>query len=258
MLCYAIEWHYAQTSTGTMTLQKGSCGPVVSPRNRGAVLYGFAGGFWGKGSRVFLAIEGGEPVGTAGGLYRPWLRLVAMAVASAGIGLLAALWGSEAWAGVLGAAVAAVVSVVAVGIQTERQRQAEAVRRRPRALEIPSPAGRFPLVRDLHDPVAVGVHPAETIEQDGAVDRVPAYITRDMEPHLHAALRRGGFVLLVGESTAGKTRAASRQFGSCILITTSWLLPRVRPWKCCWTTGKQPTVSWCGWMTWNVSWGRAD
>ncbi|MET7888629.1 hypothetical protein [Streptomyces avermitilis] len=29
-----------------------------------------------------------------------------------------------------------------------------------------------------------------------------------MEPHLHAALRRGGFVLLVGESTAGKTRAA--------------------------------------------------
>ncbi|WP_159029564.1 hypothetical protein [Streptomyces qaidamensis] len=29
-----------------------------------------------------------------------------------------------------------------------------------------------------------------------------------MEPHLHAALRRGGFILLVGESTAGKTRAA--------------------------------------------------
>jgi hypothetical protein len=75
-------------------------------------------------------------------------------------------------------------------------------------LAILSPGGRFPLVRDLHDPVAVGVHPAETIEQDGVIDRVPAYVTRDMEPHLHAALRRGGFVLLVGESTAGKTRAA--------------------------------------------------
>ncbi len=147
-------------------------------------------------------------MGTAGGPYGSWLRLVAMTLVSAVIGLLAALWGSEAWAGVLGATVAAVVSVVAVGMQTERQRQAEAARRRPRALEIPSPEGRFPLVRDLHDPVAVGVHPAETIEQGGVVDRVPAYVTRDMEPHLHAALRRGGFVLLVGESTAGKTRAA--------------------------------------------------
>ncbi|MGW7385595.1 hypothetical protein [Streptomyces sp. NPDC054794] len=124
------------------------------------------------------------------------------------IGLLAAVWGSEAWAGVLGAAVAAVVSAVAVGVQTERQRQAEAARRRPRALEIPSPGGRFPLVRDMHDPVAVGVHPAETVEQGGAIDRVPAYVTRDMEPQLHAVLRRGGFVLLVGEFTAGKTRAA--------------------------------------------------
>jgi hypothetical protein len=97
---------------------------------------------------------------------------------------------------------------VAVGAQSEWQRQAEAARRRPEALEIASPAGRFPLVRDLRDPIAVGVHPAETIERDGEVDRVPAYVTRDIEPQLHGALRRGGFVLLVGESTAGKTRAA--------------------------------------------------
>jgi eukaryotic-like serine/threonine-protein kinase len=131
-----------------------------------------------------------------------------MAAVSAVIGLLAALWGSEAWAGVLGAAVAAVVSAVAVGVQTEMQRHAESARLRPRALDIPSPEGRFPLVRDMYDPIAVGVHPAETIEHGGAIDRVPEYVTRDMEPHLHAALRRGGFVLLVGESTAGKTRAA--------------------------------------------------
>lgn len=147
-------------------------------------------------------------MGATGRPYKLWLRLVAVAVVSALIGLLAALWGTEAWAGVLGAAVAAVVSVVAVGVQTEWQRQAEAARRRPRALAIAAPGGRFPLVRDVSDPVTVGVHPAETVEQDGAIDRVPTYVTRDMEPHLHAALRRGGFVLLVGESTAGKTRAA--------------------------------------------------
>ncbi|MGW2784486.1 hypothetical protein ACWC3X_24995 [Streptomyces populi] len=100
------------------------------------------------------------------------------------------------------------MSTVAVGAQTEWQRQAEAARRRPGALEIASPEGRFPLVRDVRDPISVGVHPAETIDQAGRADRVPTYVTRDMEPHLHAALRRGGFVLLVGESTAGKTRAA--------------------------------------------------
>jgi hypothetical protein len=37
---------------------------------------------------------------------------------------------------------------------------------------------------------------------------VPPYVTRDIEPELHAELRHDGFVLLVGESTAGKTRAA--------------------------------------------------
>ena len=40
------------------------------------------------------------------------------------------------------------------------------------------------------------------------IDRIPPYVVRDIEVNLHAALQREGFVLLVGESTAGKTRAA--------------------------------------------------
>ena len=40
------------------------------------------------------------------------------------------------------------------------------------------------------------------------IDRIPPYVARDIEPDLHAALQREGFVLLVGESAAGKTRAA--------------------------------------------------
>lgn len=147
-------------------------------------------------------------MGVTGRQNRPWARLVAVLTVSAAIGLLAALLGPEASTGVLGAAAAAVVSVLAVGAQSEWQRHSDAVRRRPEALEIASPRRRFPLVRDLRDPIAVGVHPAETTEREGRLDRVPTYVTRDMEPHLHAALRRGGFVLLVGESTAGKTRAA--------------------------------------------------
>ncbi|MFF2101729.1 hypothetical protein [Streptomyces sp. NPDC058202] len=156
----------------------------------------------------FLTIGFGGNVGVAGRHGRFWVRLVAVLLVSAVIGLAVALLGSEASAGVLGAAVAALVSVIAVGAQSDWQRRADAGRRRPESLEIVSPRRRFPLVRELHDPIAVGVHPAEARELEGRVDRVPSYVTRDMEPHLHAALRRGGFVLLVGESTAGKTRAA--------------------------------------------------
>ena len=43
---------------------------------------------------------------------------------------------------------------------------------------------------------------------DGAVEHVPAYVPRDVDSRLRERLAAGGFVLLVGDSTAGKTRAA--------------------------------------------------
>ncbi|WP_441248904.1 tetratricopeptide repeat protein [Kitasatospora sp. McL0602] len=64
-------------------------------------------------------------------------------------------------------------------------------------------AGRLPLVAQVDDPVAVGVHPAEW-----SADGAPAYIARDAEPELRQALKDHQFVLILGESTAGKTRLA--------------------------------------------------
>ncbi|MFJ4598437.1 tetratricopeptide repeat protein [Streptomyces griseoluteus] len=65
----------------------------------------------------------------------------------------------------------------------------------------------FP-VRDA-DPLELKVHRARTLS-DG--DSMPAYIPRDVDPALRRALARmgddGGVALLVGESTAGKTRCA--------------------------------------------------
>jgi TPR repeat protein len=65
----------------------------------------------------------------------------------------------------------------------------------------------LPRAREL-DPLEIGVHRA-SIEQGSAV---PPYVPRDIDDELsrqlaHAA-KRGGFVLLVGDSTAGKSRAA--------------------------------------------------
>ncbi|MBM7773977.1 DNA-binding SARP family transcriptional activator/tetratricopeptide (TPR) repeat protein [Actinokineospora baliensis] len=70
-------------------------------------------------------------------------------------------------------------------------------------------AGTVPRVSDLDDPLLLGVHPAPPLTgtPQGA-DDVPAYVARDVDADLGSALRRSGFVLVVGAATAGKTRAA--------------------------------------------------
>jgi hypothetical protein len=68
-------------------------------------------------------------------------------------------------------------------------------------------ASRLPLVRELSDPVALGVHPAATLDA-GRGGRCPRFISRQFGAALALALLRDRFVLLVGESTAGKSRAA--------------------------------------------------
>src|SRR6266487_1770524 len=74
-------------------------------------------------------------------------------------------------------------------------------------------AGRLPKVSELTDPVELGVHPAADIDtpcegEPGLPRNVPVYIPRDIDAELHAAIARGGLVLVEGDSTAGKTRAA--------------------------------------------------
>jgi tetratricopeptide (TPR) repeat protein len=102
-----------------------------------------------------------------------------------------------------------------------QERYKRAVQQRDeRALKIENgclvlPNGRLPKVAQATDPLRLGVHPAP----DGVVappehaaattaERVPVYVPRDIDEELREQLARGGFVLLVGDSTAGKSRAA--------------------------------------------------
>jgi hypothetical protein len=83
----------------------------------------------------------------------------------------------------------------------------------------------LPKSSDVQDPVALGVHPATEVEDLDAAPgmaaeaatlellaRVPVYVPRDLDAKLDAALAaalaRGGLVLVWGDSTAGKSRAA--------------------------------------------------
>lgn len=67
--------------------------------------------------------------------------------------------------------------------------------------------GRLPRLGRCVDPVTMRVHPAAALEDDPD-DRVPVFVPRDVSVELVSALTPGCFVLVVGDSTAGKTRAA--------------------------------------------------
>jgi hypothetical protein len=76
-------------------------------------------------------------------------------------------------------------------------------------------SGKLPKVRQLNDPIMLGVHPsspvpADLVGPDGedVLERVPAYVSRDIDREVRQRLAVSSFVLLVGDSSAGKSRAA--------------------------------------------------
>ncbi|MGH3219112.1 MAG: tetratricopeptide repeat protein [Streptosporangiaceae bacterium] len=72
---------------------------------------------------------------------------------------------------------------------------------------------KLPRIREIADPISIGVHPAPPRlsadhPMEGRDDRVPVYVQRDVDSELRAVLSRSGFIVLVGDATAGKTRTA--------------------------------------------------
>ncbi|MBC6459857.1 tetratricopeptide repeat protein, partial [Actinomadura sp. HBU206391] len=149
-----------------------------------------------------------------------FLAAVAAVLAAAPAVLVAAV--VKDWRWLTAAAVAAPIAMVFAGVLQERFKrniQARDDLAKEVAKGVLVPGGRLPRVREVVDPIAVGVHPAPLQEpaagDDGQLtvrgvggDRVPVYVPRDVDVELRRVLGRGGFVLLAGDSTAGKTRAA--------------------------------------------------
>jgi hypothetical protein len=129
----------------------------------------------------------------------------------------------------------------AAAAQDEQAQQAQAAmdaRRRLLAANcwVDETTGWLPRVGQATNPVALGIHPAAELDElgtnrAGVVDLpagVPVYVPRELDAELDAKLARGGLVLVVGDSTAGKSRAAyeaiHRLFGQRFL-----LVPYARP-----------------------------
>ncbi len=87
-----------------------------------------------------------------------------------------------------------------------------ALRPEKRCLVLPS--GKLPRVREVANPLLLGVHPSSPVPAPGYVQRgarmetVPEYVPRDIDAELQGRLADPGFVVLVGDSSAGKSRAA--------------------------------------------------
>ncbi|WP_410675266.1 tetratricopeptide repeat protein [Amycolatopsis sp. cmx-4-68] len=147
---------------------------------------------------------------------RDWTVFALIAVASvvAVPGVLAAVGVKDSWWAALAVAGAGVAGVFAK-VWAERY-QRMATRRDEGELSVlegclVTARGHLPTVRQL-DPRQLGVHPAARVATPGnapeAAETMPVYVPRDADEQVRARIARGGFVLLVGDSTAGKSRMA--------------------------------------------------
>jgi len=149
---------------------------------------------------------------------RAALAVAGLALLGGAPAVLAAAGVKSPWA--LGGAAVVAAVVVGFGAVAQDSYTRHVQRRDERVFSIRDGClvladGSLPKVRDITDPVRIGVHkaaPAPARPGDGTGtprdEDAPAYVPRDIDEELREQLTAGGFLLLVGDSTAGKSRTA--------------------------------------------------
>jgi tetratricopeptide (TPR) repeat protein len=125
------------------------------------------------------------------------------------------LWGP----GSAAAAVAAVALVARVWIDRFERDQVRREERSQAVLDccLLTGDGRLPRISDITDLTLLGVHPAPAEDSASvAMSRMPPYVHRDVDALLRRRMATAGFVLLIGDSTAGKTRTAAESVATAL------------------------------------------
>jgi tetratricopeptide (TPR) repeat protein len=148
------------------------------------------------------------------------LRAVVLAVVAAlAVALPTILAAAKVKAPLVLAASAAMAAIFAIFFTYWRDSLIELLRR-DRSDQVALRGGcmmvdnRLPLVRNVSDPTVLGVHPARRLpagtpaEAHAGAASQPLYVPRDIDADLREFLAAPGFVLIAGDSTAGKSRTA--------------------------------------------------
>lgn len=139
-----------------------------------------------------------------------WAALALCGAVGVGSALLAAVWLPAVWAASTGGAVSACTVFLGRRIQGWLEQSVAERERVAASIAVPASGDVLPRVADMREAIRLGVHPARTVREDGSspTSGLPAYVPREIDAALRAAVAREEFVLIVGESTAGKSRAA--------------------------------------------------
>ncbi|MES9524155.1 tetratricopeptide repeat protein [Streptomyces capoamus] len=151
--------------------------------------------------------------------------LLGVSSGAAAAALAASAWLPTGWTAVVAAVTAAVTGIFAdearTALQSHRQ-QRHAAQVRDKGL-----AERAQRVRDVTDPISLGVHPSAVRRTTRLEpDRVPAFVERDQFDEVVRRIVQGGFVLIVGDSTAGKSRLAYEAMRAAV---PDFMLLQARP-----------------------------
>jgi TPR repeat protein len=122
------------------------------------------------------------------------------------------------WARATSSAGAALVSIVGAAIMTayrDRVGRRGEIQRQLRESFRFWHRGGGPRVADVSDPYQVGVHAAAWLADVSDAPQAPPYVPRTIDSDLDKSLRQNGLVLLVGSSTAGKSRSAFEAMRRC-------------------------------------------
>jgi NB-ARC domain len=142
------------------------------------------------------------------GFSRAWVITLVLTVAIP-VGIWAALQQLKVpppWMAVAAAA-SAIAPLLVTGIRQVRSQTSSRDGLLSRHLRLWSKRSGVPAVSDINDPVALGVKPA-TAEPGIQATWLPPYIPREADERLDEMLAFSRFVLIVGDSAAGKSRTA--------------------------------------------------
>jgi hypothetical protein len=138
------------------------------------------------------------------------LKLAATAAAGSAMAAVSGIWLPPELAVAVGAAALTLLKPSMTDAEEELRAHLTAARSSGSRLLLADTDGKPPKIRQVIDATSLGVHPAEAAPAliDANLPMLPQYVNRDADVDIRTSISSHTMTLVIGDSTAGKTRAA--------------------------------------------------